>query len=476
MKKISSRILSVLLCAVLVLLSAAPAFAEVFKAEESDKAEYVEVFNAGVNSLKTEMPRATVKYTDYVPKGGLTTGAPSDLDPTSPVNAEEVDEAVEKYLLPVIESMFNNRTSLTKGFIQALFGAESAKTESMTLHKDALRNNAIPLYGKKTVSNLTVADDYDLIVQKEANGQISQMAVAFGSVDLKNAGQSSLSKLFTLPSGTIDPVIISGQPTNLTSRLEGSELSHFTFDDARVIARFDEEGKLTYYGSQIDYNFAISFYDIINLISAVIGYNFYTAVVNTVNVILENIGRESFSAESVLRDRQLFVKYRSIVEVTDIDYSDRYFGDVDDDGKVTPYDSRTALRHAVGLELISASVDRIYTDVDFDGMITPADARLILRAAVGLDELFNTVPAGKTVKIAKVEEEAPVPDEDEEQPEIIKGLLGDWNPDVKLADIASTIMDIINQIGGVGEEGTNLITEFIEAIRAAVEDNRKDKP
>ena len=60
--------------------------------------------------------------------------------------------------------------------------------------------------------------------------------------------------------------------------------------------------------------------------------------------------------------------------------------DLDDDGKITPYEAREVLRYAVGYG--SRLVERMgvnAVDCDRDGKITPNDARLYLRAAVGLE-------------------------------------------------------------------------------------------
>lgn len=481
MKRTLRTFTAALVALLLAVTAVSPVFAAYYKADESEKEELVALFNDAVNSLKTDMPKAKVTYNNYVPEGGITTGEPSPDDPTQASYGEELDEMAQKYLIPVLEGMFNNRSSLTKSFIMALLGDGAAKPESVELHRDAPRDHAIPLYGKKTVSELTPAADYEIVYEEDdVTGQIKQMGVIFPSVALEDAADSSLPKVFSLPSGTIDPVILSGQATGMEARLEGAELTHFTFDNARAVARLGADGKPTYYGSQIDYNFALSFYDCMNLISAVLGYNFYTAVLNTVNVVLTNVGREDLDPESVLRDRSLFVTYRCIVEVTNIDYHSRYFGDIDDDGKVTAADARIALRHAVGLEEIASSTDMIYADMDFDGKVTAADARAILRCSVDLDPLFKEVPEGKEIVIAKTEDpvdEEIDPEELAEEREQFEGLLGGWQPNVKLADIAQGIMDIVNSFLDTAGEGQNLITEFIEAIRESTrEGNTKPKP
>lgn len=480
MQKPFKACLSLLLALVLALAAAAPAFASYYKAEEDEKPALVTKFNAAVNSLKTETPRAKVTYKNYVPEGGITTGTPRPDDPTVPTYGTALDEMGTKYLIPVLEGMFNNRSSLSKSFILALLGDGSAKPESVEVHAGAPRDNAIPLYGKKTVSELTAAADYDIVYEEnDVTGEIVQMGVVFPSVMLEDAKTTSLPALFSLPSGQIDPVIISGQPTAEQGRLAGAELTHFSFDNARAVVRFGADGRPIYYGTQIDYHFSLSFYDCMNLLSALLGYNFYTAVMYTVNDILVRVGREGVDAESVMRDRVVFVTYRSIMEVTDIVYEQRLFGDVDGDGAVTATDARAALRDAVELELIASPTDAVYADVDFDGQITAADARAILRMAVALDPTFKDVPAGKKILISRTEPPAEEIDQEEleQEREQFNGILGGWQPNVKLSEITDKIMDIIDAFMDTAGEGRSLITDFIEAIKEEINEGRtKPKP
>ena len=470
MRSTCKAFLSLLLVLALVLGLAAPSFAAYFKAEEEDKPHYVEIFNTAVNRLKTDRPGMTVRYRNYVPEGGISKGEP--------------DEEVSKYLIPVLEGMFNNRSSLTKSFVKTLLGTETAvHTDEVRLSRDALRNNIVPLYGKETVSELEDADDFEIILEEEEGEAFPrQVALSFDSLPLDKKEDSSLSKVFSLPTGVIDPVLISGGVTPLSTRLEDAQLRNFEFRNAKAVLRLRENGDPYYYGTQIDYDFAISFYDCMNLISAVLGYNFYTAVINTVKLVMENIGREDLelSPEDVLKDRQVFITYRCIVEITDIDFSKRIFGDVDDDGAVTAADARIALRHAVELDMLASSTDRIYADVDFDGVITAADARIILRTAVDLEAPFNEVPEGKEIRIEKTEEVEPVDpgelDPDAERAQFA-GIFSGLNDGVQLPQIAEQVLAIVNSFMDATGEGRTLITDLIAAIKAAVDEkDNETKP
>lgn len=473
------KLLSIVLAAALLMGCVVPVFADGRIASDEEKEYYTQFFNDGVNSVKTEMPKATVTFNNYVPDGGITAGGTS--------SADEIDDMAKKYLIPVLEGLFNNRSSVAKSFAQTLFGDTGNTVETLYLHKGTLRNKSLPVYGKEYMSDLSAANDYDIAVYENDGASYPySLIVSFPDMPLEEAKESSIAKVFSLPSGTLDPAILGGERTEITSRLDDAKLRNFNIKNAQILTHYDENGALTYYGSVVDYSFSISFYDGMNLIAAVFGYNFYTAVMNTLNTILSNIGREEVDATDVLNDHQLYITYRRIVKIEDIDYSDRFFGDIDDDKMVTASDARAALRHAVQLDMITASNDQIYADVNFDGEITAADARLILRMAVGLDEKFTEVPEGCTIKIVKIEEDVASPDEDDETDSGetdnggsggLLGIFGNYDPDVTLADIVNAIFEAIGSVENAGEDVKNSIEDLIDAIRDLIGAARgEDKP
>ncbi len=61
-------------------------------------------------------------------------------------------------------------------------------------------------------------------------------------------------------------------------------------------------------------------------------------------------------------------------------------GDTDQNGRITAYDARLALRASVGLESFNEAEISI-ADIDGNGTVAAQDARLILRASVGLEDL-----------------------------------------------------------------------------------------
>ena len=143
---------------------------------------------------------------------------------------------------------------------------------------------------------------------------------------------------------------------------------------------------------------------------------------------------------------------------------------------MTTADARAALRHAIGLDLISSSDDQIFTDVDFDGNITTADARLILRMAISRDPLFTEVPEGKKIQIVQIEEEPETPElpAPEDGDESI--WFDDFDPILKLSDIVEAVFNYIGIVEDAEGQTQDYISQFIDAIRNAVQDENENKP
>ena len=468
-RNLMKRTVSVLLCLALLLGAAIPALAAVKVVPAEEKEAWVAYFNDSVNPIKTDTPRAKVKFNNFVPDDGLTMSSDEGADP--------VDAELRKYLIPLLEGMFNTRSSTSRAFIQTMLGTGGNAAETLELHRTQLRDKAIPVYGEPYVSALTAADDFDIVLDiADGKKTPDQMAIVFQNCTLEEARASSIGKAFYLPSGALNPMIVTGERSKYAARLDKAQLGDFSIKDARLVAKYDRNGALTYYGSTIKYSFSISFTDCMNLLSAILGYDFYQATLNAVNVILTNLNRENVTPESVLGERKIFVTYCSTVEITDIDFSHRYFGDIDDDGRVTTADARAALRHAIGLDLISSSDDQIFTDVDFDGNITTADARLILRMAISRDPLFTDVPEGKKIQIVQIEEEPETPElpAPEDGDESI--WFDDFDPILKLSDIVEAVFNYIGIVEDAEGQTQDYISQFIDAIRNAVQDENENKP
>ena len=438
MKK-PKKILVLCLCAALLFGGVQPAFGAVYEIGGGpDRYTYTELFNKSVNRIKWDRPFALVTYTNGVPKNGITAG--------DAYSSDEIDEKASRWLVPVLEGMFNNHTNLAQSFVKAIFEETVNPEAKRVLTRGTSCNDLLPLYGRNEVSLLSSEkQDYTLFVDRENDEDSpSRIAVLFPETKLEDADEASISDVFTLPDGTIDPLIVGVREQAGSEYLLKAKLQNMRFVNARAAVQFDEAGRLSYYGTSVDYQFDFSFYDAMQIANAYIGLDFYSAIIDTINAVYANIGRDPVDPESVMKERMLHVTYRTAVEVSEISWAPRDFGDTNGDGAVTAEDARAALRHSVALDLLTNAADQIYTDVDFDGEITAADARAILRISVGLDEPMSAVPDGQTVKITL--EEPPADDPSAENPDEKTGWFSDIRIDTTPADIAQSIFDIVNAI------------------------------
>ena len=446
MKKILKRTLAAVLCAALFAWTAAPAGAAVIEVKtQADRYAYVELFNKSVNRIKWDRPFGLLTYTNGVPKNGITVG--------DPLTGDELDTEVSRWLVPVLEGLFNNSSNLSQSFVKAIFGGKVNPETKVILTRGTLRNDSLPLYGRNEVSLLSAdKTDYSVFAELGQNAaRPEKIAILFPETALEDAPTASISDVFSLPDGTIDPVLVGAGGTGSKLPVD-VKFSDFRFTNGRAAVQFNEAGDLTYYGTSVDYTFAFSLYDAMNIVTDVMGYNLYQTVINTINVVYANLGREPVDAVQILKQRSLYIVYRCAVEFSNISWDNRLFGDVNGDGSVQAEDARAALRHCVGLELLTNSADQIYTDVDFDGEITAADAREVLRMSVGLTPPMTEVPDGKTVRIAL--EEVEIPDEPpaEKDDDTPTGWFADIRVNTTPADVAQSVFDIVDAVRDLEEQ------------------------
>ena len=243
MNKILKRALSLIICLALLLGTALPAFAVLKVVPDEEKEQWVTFFNDSVNPIKTDLPKATVKYVSEVPTGGITVGGTS--------SADQIDAEMERFLVPVLEGMFNTRSSTAKAFIRTLLGTSANASETLELHRTMLRDKTVPVYGETYVSALTPAADYDIILDLPAGKSIPEnLAVVFQDKPLAEARETSIGKAFYLPSGAINPTIISGERSKYAERLDGAQLKDFEIKGAKLVTKYAADGALTYYGSR----------------------------------------------------------------------------------------------------------------------------------------------------------------------------------------------------------------------------------
>lgn len=478
MKKLLKRTVALLLCAAMAFSLAASALAAVpvkdadlsnYVISGAEMPAYVHFFNETVNTIKTELPGATVSYTAGIPENGIVKYTTDGSEP--------LDLSAQNYLGAIFDGMFSKDNSAFRSLIKTVVGAESVKNDTFELHRGTKRNNSVPVYGEDYVSALEPANDYQVLTDwKKGNEYPSAVKLYFGrSIPLETAKTSSAAAIFNLPDGGVDIKLISGADKQTASFLSKVKFDDFSVNDARAVAEYAADGALTRYWTAITYQFSFSYMDAVKIMSAILGFDIYKMVIDTIDIVFDNLGRTGVDADLVLNNLRLSVTYTITVEVKDINYKPRYFGDINDNGSVDAADARAALRHAVGLDVITSSEDQLYADVDFDGAITTADARLILRMAVGQDERYTEVPEGSEIKIVVTE---PEPEEPEDDPAVEKpgeeftGLFN-IDPAIMPGDIAQFVFDTIENFKNAETTSKQDIYDIVDIIKGIVNDSRR---
>ena len=415
MRKFSNllkSIISVALAVTLVLSMFSTAFAINTITEEEEILEYLYTFNSSVNSIKTKTPSFKYKKTAGLNK--------TDDIAFGSNYGEDIAEEAEKYLTLFVDALFNPEMGLVNNVIAVLTETDTSYTEEKVA-KGADSSNLIPLRGEKYVSDLTLADDY--IVQTEENEDLLnpendslKVRFTFEDCDLETIKASSLNKVFDLPTGSINPVIIGGTNFDRTDDfLDDLKFEDFLVHNAYVQADYNGEGELVKYTQNISYTFSLSFYDMFRALTLFTGVNFMDFALEAIaNPILKGLGKPEVTPRDVLKNIVAYMRYDIRIELSDFDWTPRLFGDINNDGNITAYDARAILRDCVDLENLTKDEDLIHADVDFNGIINASDARMVLRMSVELEEKFNEVPEGESVKIVILTPPVVLPDEPED--------------------------------------------------------------
>ena len=464
--------LCVLLCAALLLPCAALfASAEtVTIVDPTERAQMLDMFNTSANAIKSIRP--SMKMESHISMTDATTGSRGD--------GESLDANGKKYLAWLLDACLTSDSGIAQTLFNTIQDVPRLPKNIEFVYGEK-RDNRVPILGERYVSLLTVNDDFTLKTDSfggtllHPENEKIVMRLEFPSVSLEDGPDSSLARLFDLPSPVLNPVVVSGDPNaaDADGKLSDVQFQSFTFENAYAEAQFDSAGNITDLLESIEYTFEISFYDMLRIITAYTGVDWMAiAIAGIANPILTGMGKEGMEPKDALDMYSIYVTYTSYVHMTDLNWVRRYFGDVNNDQKVDPYDARAILRHAVGSELITNETALAYADMDFDGQITPADARLALRTAVSLEELMLTPPPGKQSSFVIPEMiDEPVSPSDPLDPVIS----GDPDPEEEegktdvtsdIAGFTGTIMDIIN--GLKDSEGLS-----VESIRSIVEEFRK---
>lgn len=475
-KNTAKKMLSALL-AVLMIFSCVP-FASAAHvpavidpdSQPEEWAKYVTLFSQYANSIKKDSPYCVVRNESGLDENGITVRYGGDDN----YYDEEVDDKVRKWLTPVFDGMFKSNSSVALSFINTLLGDGAVNFDTRTFYKGENRDKYVPLYGSNSVSLLTPDDkDFTLTVSHDEfdSDRLLGIQVLYNVSEPAADADSSRSKVFSLSDGTIDPIIISGS-SNPETKID-VKFKDFTYGRSKVNLYFDKDGMLSKYINEVPYEFTATLYDLLQVLDAAMKkagftFSFVETGILLADTILSNLGKTDITSEAVLSEYRLHIKYTVRTVIEEFNFSDRLFGDIDGDGTVSVSDARTALRHAVGLEIIKKTDGLIYGDVDFDGDIDVSDARLILRMAVGIDPTFSEIPDGKEIKIVVVNPDEPdepgIPDEPDvpdpgEEPE--KPDYSDLNKFP--ASVAQAVFDIINLIGGA----SGSFIDYIKAIIAA---------
>ena len=471
-KRISVRLLCMALCAALLLPCAglfASALAEpVIDAEE--RASLLETFNASANGIKTQRPR--MKMESHIAMADAAVGTKE--------SGEELGDEAKKYLAWLLDACFASDAGISQTLFNTIQNVPRMP-KNIEFSYGEKRDNRVPKLGERYVSALTAKDDFILKTEKTGGsllapeGETTVMWLEFPSVSLEDGPDSALAKLFDLPSPVLNPVVVSGDPNaaDRDGKLSEIEFQDFTFENAFAQAVFDSEGRLTELTESIDYTFAVSFYDLIRIVSAYTGVDWMAVAISGIaNPILGGRGKDPLEQKNALNLYTIYVTYTSYMKMTELNWTKRYFGDVNSDLTVDAYDSRAILRHAVDLERITNQLSLMYADMDFDGEITSADSRLALRTSVGLEELMDAPPDGKQIGVIipdvvdepvapddpsePVEIDTPDPSEEENKPSDVVS---------ELAGFTGGIVDVINALKGSDELNSEGIKGIVEEFR-----------
>ena len=213
--------------------------------DDEERSYYLDIFNNGVNAVKSDMPYLVYKKQATIGK--------------------ELKGSASDWLAIIFNSIFLAEESLASGLITKLVEDENNSTSTKEIYKGFSRDNILPVSGENYISALSAADKFDMQVQEltDKNGENEQLEVYITFDDgftPENVSESGMDRVFDLASGSINPTIF-GSSDGEDGILSTVKFSNFTYDNASVYAVFDANGLLKSYKTSVTYNFDISFYD-----------------------------------------------------------------------------------------------------------------------------------------------------------------------------------------------------------------------
>ncbi|MBE6812459.1 MAG: hypothetical protein E7523_06205 [Ruminococcaceae bacterium] len=369
--------------------------------DEQLKEFYLNEFNKVVNAVKRNRPGVTVLATGEVSQS-------EDLE----------EDRMADFAKTVVANVFANEKSLASDLLDALneddfFGQQQA---DVSYDRGALNMDKVPVSGKDYVSSLTTKYDFTMKMLRNDEKQRTELLIQFPEtllLDALNPQKSDLSKVFDLPTNT-DVVLTQDEDEIII--LEGGffQLNDIVCTDAYIDIIYNDNMELITYTSNINYRVKVSTYTMLEQLWPVFFKTLQSmgldvgdiANFNIVSIIMRLIGAfTGFDPEESMSS--VYTDYTVKYQMYELDWTPRYFGDVDEDNRVDSNDARTLLRSAVGLQVIRDASDLYFSDMDFDGEITSGDARLALRVAVGLEKKYTS----KAMREAQLEDNWEDPDE-----------------------------------------------------------------
>lgn len=257
----------------------------------------------------------------------------------------------------------------------------------------------VPVSNKDYVSALTTKYDFTMKMLRNDSKQTTEILIQFPEctlLDALNTQKSDLSKVFDLPKNT--DVTLNEYDGNVAV-LEGGffQLDDIICTNAYVDIKYNDDLELISYTSNINYRIKVSTYTVLEKLWPTFfeyleSYGIEVgslADFNIVSIIMKIISMfTDFDPEAAMSS--VYTDYNIMYQMYELDWTPRYFGDVDKNNLVTADDARTLLRTSVGLASIKNEGDRFFADMNFDGAITAGDARLALRVSVGLEKKYTT--------------------------------------------------------------------------------------
>ncbi len=345
---------------------------------------YLEEFNKVVNAVKTNRPGVTV----------LATGEVSQ-------SADVEGDRMADFAKTAVKNVFENEQSLAADILESMqddndfdFG-----TADVAYERGALNTTKVPVSGKDYVSALTTKYDFTMKMLRNDAKQRTEILIQFPDTSLLealNPQKSDLSKVFDLPTNT-DVVLTQDEDEVII--LEGGffRLDDITCTDAYIDIIYNDDLELITYTSGINYRVRCSTYTMLESlwpvffktlqsmglnVGDIANFNIVTIIMSLIGAFTDFDPKESMSS--------VYTDYTVQYQMYELDWTPRYFGDVNKDNRVDSDDARAILRSAVGLEVIRNAGDIYFADMDFDGKVTSGDARLALRVAVGLEKKYTT--------------------------------------------------------------------------------------